>query len=200
MANANAPSGLAPVAYLNGAPWTGQARMYRIRQADTNAYAIGDPVKTDAGNADAAGVSAVTLAVAGDTNVIRGVLVGTMGNKYGGPGVDPASPQTTVIPAAKLHDYYVLVVDDPMVVFEIQQLGGTMTTGAPAGKNANLHSGTNNGYVSGWTLDDSASATTATNQLRLLGLVQRADNAPGAYAKWLVTINNHEFHTGVAGV
>ena len=37
-------------------------------------------------------------------------------------------------------------------------------------------------------------------QVQLLGLVQRPDNAFGAYAKWKVRINVHPFKAGVAGV
>ena len=43
MANVNAPFGLRPVQYLNGAAWNGQARMYYIYLSDTSAYAPGDP-------------------------------------------------------------------------------------------------------------------------------------------------------------
>jgi hypothetical protein len=201
MANANVPSGLSPVMYLNGAAWNGQARMYRIISTDGSAYALGDPVMTDTGNASALGVASVKLASAGDGNVIRGVIVGTMGNLYGGPGVDPASPQTTIIPASKLHDYYVKVVDDPFVIFEIQSFQGSYTA-ADISKNCNLKSGTNNGYVSGWTLDDTAASNVAvTRQLKILGVAQRADNVVvGLYTKWLVQINNHELKAGVLGV
>ena len=201
MANVNAPSGLSPVQYLNGSPYNGKARMYYIPQTDTNAYAIGDPVATHSGAADANGVSAVTLATAGIGNAIRGVLVSCGGSSiYGGPGVDTAAPQTKVIPATKLHAYYVLVADDPNLIFEVQELAGNFTA-ADVGKNANLHAGANNGTVSGWTLDDSvASSTGSTVQARILGLVQKSNNSIGAYAKWLVKINNHEFAAGTPGV
>jgi hypothetical protein len=201
MANVNAPSGLSPVQYLNGSPYNGKARMYYIPATDTNAYAIGDPVATHSGAADANGVSAVTLATAGTGNAIRGVIVSCGGSSiYGGPGVDTAAPQTKVIPATKLHPYYVLVADDPGIIFEVQEYGSAYGA-ADVGKNANLKAGTNNGTVSGWTLDDTASSSTGSSvQVRLLGLVQRSNNAFGAYAKWLVKINNHEFSAGVAGV
>ena len=206
MANANVPSGLSPVAYLNGSAWNGQARTYYIPSTDGNAYAIGDPVATVTGAADAMGISAVVLATAGTANALRGVIVGTMGSIYGGPGIDPASPQTTVIPASKLHGYYVKVVDDPNVIFEIQATAAVLTavtSVATVGKNAVLKSGVNNGYVSGWTMDDgttTAPATTIGFQLKILGLVQRPDNVPGAYAKYHVLINNHEFKATVIGV
>lgn len=204
MANSNRPFGLAPVKYRNGTPWFGAATQYYIPSTDTNAYAIGDPVKTLTNAADSNGVSAVTIAVAGDGQPLRGVIISAGGTAYGGPMVDPSNLNTTVIPASKLKNYYVMVVDDPNVIFEIQEFSGagaTNFTAADVGKNCNIKAGTNSGYLSGWTLDDTAaSATTSTRQVRLLGLAQRRDNVFGSYAKWLVYINNHEFSAAVAGV
>lgn len=204
MANINKPSGLLPVRYLNGAPWTSSANLYYIPSTDTNAYAIGDPVKTLTGAADANGVSAVTLATAGSGNAVRGAIISAGAAVEGGAMFDPLNLNTTVIPATKTKAYYVMVVDDPMVIFEMQELSGgssTNFTAADIGKNVNLKSGTNNGYVSAWTVDDTAaSATTSAYQLRLLGIARRPDNAFGNYCKFLVLINNHEFKAAVAGV
>lgn len=206
MALLNAPFGLRAIRYLNGARWNGGTRTYFIPSSDTNAYAIGDPVKTLTGAADAAGVSAVTLGVAGDGAVLRGVLHSLGGTVFGGPNTDPSSQFATIIPATKTKGYYVQVVDDPMVIFEIMEFSGagaTNFTAADVGKNCNLKAGTNNGFISGWVLDDTAvSATTSTRQVRLLGLKEVAGglNAFGNYVVWLVDINNHELKAAVAGV
>ena len=96
MANLNAPAGLSPVGFLSGASWNGQARRYCIPSADTNAYAIGDPVMW-AGSADASGVATVIIATPGSG--ILGVIVGAGGLKYGGFSGDPTNLNTTVIPA-----------------------------------------------------------------------------------------------------
>lgn len=202
MPNINKPWGLSPVKHMLGGGQEGQSNIYRIISTDANAFAIGDPVKTDTGNADAYGVSAVTLAVAGDGAVLRGVIVGV--GRYEALQANPSNLDTTIIPATKTYDHYVMVCDDPWTIFEIQEFSGsgaTNFTAADVGKNCNLKSGANNGYLSGWTLDDTAaSATTSSRQVKLLGLVRRADNAFGSYAKWLVQLNNHEFKTAVAGV
>lgn len=200
MPNVNAPSGLAPVQYKNGSPWTGQARMYVILQADPNAYSIGDPV-TLSGTGDSTGVPGVTLATAGASNAVLGPIVSAGGIVYGGPSADPTNLNTTVIPATKLKNYYVMVADDPNIVFEIQEstTGAALTT-ASVTKNANLLSGTNSGYLSGWQFNNSTTGTGATLQLHLWGLAQRKDNAFGANAKWLCTINVHCLATNVAGV
>jgi hypothetical protein len=206
MANANKPMGLSPHSYLSGAKWNGQATMYYIGSGDSNAYAIGDPVAL-AGSGDANGVPDVVLATAGASNAVLGAIVGIggpagSGTVYGGPIGNAASQfGSVIIPATKTTGYYVLVADDPHILYEVQE-GGSSTALATTdcGIMINLKSGTNNGYVSGWLIDNGSKATTSTYQMQLMRLVQRADNAFGAYAKWLVRINNHQFNSGVTGV
>ena len=212
MANLNAPSGLAPSISRGANPYNGQFRMYYIPSTDTNAYAIGDPVKSLTGAASANGISAVTLATAGTSNSIRGVVC-TAGAAFGGNTVwqaagqgffDPNALGTVVIPASKSQSYFVGVIDDPDLMFEIQEWGGTSYTAftaADVGKNCNLKAGANNGYISGWVLDTTAaSATTVGLQVKLMQLVQRKDNVFGQYARWLVMINQHELNMPTVGV
>jgi hypothetical protein len=195
MANANRPTGLSPVGTIGG-PYNGQSRLYSILAADTNAFAIGDPVVTAAGGGDPRGIPAVTLAAA--TGAIRGVVVGVF-DTY--PGIKINNLSSLVRPAAaQTGVWYVMVVDDPDTVFEVQEIGtGTPLAVAAIGLNTNLVVGTNNGFLSGWMLDNATEAVTAALQCRILGLVQRVDNELGAYAKWLVKINNHELGAGTAG-
>lgn len=201
MANANRPSGLAPVQYLSGAPWNGQARMYSIDAAYGTALAIGDPV-ISGGGSDVNGVP--NIAIAGVSGAIRGVIVG-LGTSEA-LTVNPSNLNSIIRPASDPAVWYAMVVDDPNVIFEVQEeSNGTQLAAADVGLNTVLKSGTNNGYVSGWQLPSATGATpgtTATLQVRLLGLVRRRDNAFGAYAKWLVKINVHELGTGTgaAGV
>lgn len=202
MANQDRASGLSPVGYLNGAPWTGGGRVYCIPDTDdTNAYAIGDPVVI-AGSSDAQGIATITLATAGTANPVLGAIISGAGSlKYGEQyGVPADTP--ILIPAVKSRNYYVLVADDPNTIFEIQEEDpGTAFTAAEVGLNANLSSGTNNGFVSGWEIDTASPAVTATLQLRLLGLSRRIpDNTFGDWAKWLVFINNHMYRIGQVGL
>lgn len=197
MANANTPMGLSPVEYLGGAQWNGKARRYYIPSTDTNAYAIGDPVVL-AGSADSKGVASVILATPG--SALLGPIVGMGGTEYGGPSIDPTNLNTTVIPATKTRAYYVLVADDPNIIFEVQEIGtGTQLTADEVGLNCNLVAGTNLGYLSGWLLTNTTEATTNTLDVKLLGLKQVPNNAFGAYAKWLVLINNHVYRAGATG-
>lgn len=202
MANANRPSGFTPVRYLNGATWNGQANVYSIAAAYATELAIGDPV-ISAGSASASGLPTIALAAA--TGAVRGVIVGLgrtpnlMGNY--------ANLDTTKRPAAaQSTDWFAMVVDDPMVVFEIQEeSNGTALAATEVGLNTVPLLAAAGTYLSGWQLRSASGATpatTATLQLRLLGLAQRQDNAFGAYAKWLVKFNVHELGTGTgaAGV
>lgn len=199
MANANRPSGLSPVKHLITGAFNGQGNIYSIAAADTNGYAIGDPVASS-GTADANGVAGITLATAGTGNAIRGVILGL--GIYEGGIFNPNNLNQTVRPAAaQTTAWYAIVADDPNIVFEVQEVGtGTALAATDVGSNANLASGTNNGFQSGWQLSNAGLATTNTLQVRILGLARRSDNAYGYYAKWLVKINNHELSAGTAGV
>lgn len=200
MANVNRPFGLSPLEYINAAPYNGKARQFFIPQADANAYAIGDPVVM-AGSADANGVASVVLATAGLGNPILGAIIGSGGPVYGGPGASPGALEAVAIPAVKTKGYYVLVSDDPNIVYMVQETdGGVALAAANVGQNANLKAGNNTGFVSGWTLDNVGPGAGATLQVQLLGLVQVPNNAYGAYAKWKVRIVNHQYNAGVAGV
>ena len=212
MANLNAPSGLSPSCYRSGTSYNGQFRLYYIPSTDTNAYAIGDPVASLTNAASANGISAVTLATAGSSAQLRGVLVtagGALGsnaaiNVAGSGFFDPNALGSIVIPATKTQSYFVGICDDPDVLFEVQEWGGasyTALTAADIGKNINLKSGANNGYISSWVIDTTAASSTSnTRQLKLMQLVQRRDNAFGQYAKHLVLINQHELNPPTSGV
>jgi len=201
MANENRPAGFIPREYLNGTPWNGQARLYSIAAAYGTALYVGDPVISSS-SADANGVPGIARGVG--TGALRGVIVG-LGKTPGGL-FNPSNLDITYRPASDPAVWYAAVVDDPNVLFEIQEeSNGTQLTAAEVGLNQISLAGTGNGFVSGWQVRSTSgatAATTATLQLRLMGLVQRPGNAFGAYAKWLVQINVHELGhgTGAAGV
>lgn len=209
MANQNQPSGLAPVRYRNGSPWNGQASFYSIAAADTNAFFIGDPVSTLVSTAgtpggDTMGVPNVTL-WAGATVPIRGIIVAIGTNARGGPYINPNNLTAMSRPSgAQSVPYYVAVVDDPNVIFEIQEGGaGSVLTAASISRNVSINTGTraNGVNLSPAYLDNNTVGTTATLALKILSAVQRSDNTPFTqYQKWLVAINNHEFSSGTASL
>jgi hypothetical protein len=203
MPNINKPSGFTPVQYLNGAAWNGQARLYSIAANYGTALYIGDPV-ISSGTADANGVPGVILGAA--TGALRGVIVGLGVSE--GLLADPTNLDRVYKPASDTRVWYAMVVDDPNVIFEIQEeSNGTALAAVDIGLNTVPLIGTGNSYLSGWLLRSAtgaAPASTATLQLRLMGLSRypAGTNAFGAYAKHLVMINVHELAhgTGAAGV
>lgn len=185
MANQNVAFGLKPVRDAGSAPYNDGVEQFYVPASDGTALHVGDPV-IKAGSADTAGVASVTRA--GVTGAITGVVVGF---------ADPAGMELGYRAASTAG--YVLVRTDPDTLYEIQEdSDGGALAAADIGLNANLVAGTGSSYTrqSGFMLDTSSKATTATLQLRIVGLAQRPDNAIGDQAKVLVKINNS---TEVAG-
>lgn len=186
MPNSDTIYGLRPVRHLTGCDF--KANRYFIPATDGTAVFIGDAVKL-AGSADTDGVPTVAQAAAGDT--IVGVVVGFE--------VDPDNLTRKHRAASTAR--YALVVDDPQVIFEIQEdsVGGALAA-EDIGNNADIVVGTGNSAtgLSGMELDSSTKVTT-TAQLRILRVVPRENNAIGANAKIEVLINEHQFKatTGV---
>ena len=195
MANIDKPSGLKPDRYLNGSPWNGKARMYYCRSDYAVALFIGDTVKSG-GSADALGKYA-TVEQAAATNVIRGVVIGFSDQPH--VAFDADNLYRKYKPASTA--MYCLVVDDPDVIFEIQEDNADNDIDADmVGLNTDLVStaGDTASGISKFELDSSGTGT-GTAQLRIFGLVDREDNAMGTYAKWEVLINEHELKS-VTGV
>lgn len=202
MANADRPSGLTPLEYLNGSPWSGLGRPYVVLAAVTNALFVGDPVALTGTGETATGLAAVDLCAAGSTAL--GVIM-AIGTNPNGPYINPSDLTKVSRPSgAQSVNYYAWVCDDPNVIFEIQEDsdGGALTMATASGANANWINATpaTGVAVSATELDSSSVNTTSTLNMKILGLVRRADNAVGNQAKWRVLINNHSFRTGITGL
>lgn len=201
MANLNAPKGFVPVKTANGAAWNGATNVYYIPSTDGSVYSPGDAVKS-AANGDANGIPAIQKAASGDT--LRGVITSILVAPPFQPSIQGQNIDLTVqqAPATKLKAYYALVVDDPAVLFELQDDGLNALTATSCNKNANftVANPTAPQVNSATTLTTGTVATTSTFSLRIFGLSQRDDNAFGINAKWLVKINNHELEGPTAGV
>lgn len=190
MPNPNTPKGLLPVQFRDGSPWSGQHNIYFVPASDGTALGRGDLVKGVTNSADANGVPVVTRAAAGD--VMIGVVVGVVSYQ----GITHLAHDPAYRPASVAA--YVMVADDPDLMFEAQEddIGGAMPLGA-GGRNVQPIVGALNAVTgfSGTMLDSSTLATTNTHSLRVHRAVQRADNTPGGgYLKWLVSINLHAFN------
>lgn len=217
MANTNKINGLSPVGYLNGAAYSGQARMYAIPTSDTTAsYAIGDIVQS-AGGSDANGIPYIIKVPAASASsfVAVGVVVGTSIADAGVSlvGTTLNLEQTYILSGTRTAVRYVYVADDPNLLFEASA-GATATniTLAKMRYNtgiASFYSGADQTYAisqntylgpnapySNIILSSATVNTTNTLPIQMLGLAQKSDNAIGAYARILCRFNNHEF--GVA--
>ena len=217
MANTNKINGLSPVGYLNGAAYSGQARMYAIPTSDTTAsYAIGDIVQS-AGGSDANGIPyIIKVPVASASSFVAvGVVVGTSIADAGVSlvGTTLNLEQTYILSGTRTAVRYVYVADDPNLLFEASA-GATATniTLAKMRYNtgiASFYSGADQTYAisqntylgpntpySNIILSSATVNTTNTLPIQMLGLAQKSDNAIGAYARILCRFNNHEF--GVA--
>ena len=178
-----------------------------IAAADTFPCYIGDLVRVT-GVGDANGLQIVTPNRTAGTS-IRGVVVSVAFalpyGYQGGPMINPNDLTKVFRPAgAQASLYYVGVVDDPDVLFEIQEgFTATPLTTAQISKNANaLYAApTAPVPVSATVMDPTSYATTATLDMKIVQLVQRIDNLPyTTYQRAIVQINNHDFSGGIAGV
>lgn len=188
MANLDTPFGFKPVKHLIGSPWNGKANVYYVPSTDNTALFIGDAVKS-AGAADATG-KFPTVTQAAATDVIRGVVVGFGDN----PNVmtNPDYPMRRYRPAATA--MYAFVVDDPFVIFEIQEdSDANSITAAMVGMSVDIVVGSGSTATGKSAMElDSSDTATALGQCKILRAVNREDNELGNYCKWEVTIIEHE--------
>jgi hypothetical protein len=190
MANADAPIGLKPIRHKNGAPYNGSGSVYSVAVGNATALAPGDPVLVT-GTADTAGIPGVGIATAGTTNRISGVVIG----RTNGEGT-LLQTDNIVLPA--LTAGYVLVEDDPDVVFEVQCSLSIAAT--DIGSNVNLVSAAASTLgVSQWELNNDY-ATTVGDQVRVLRLVNRVNNELGTNANVEVMINQHTQSANTVGI
>lgn len=217
MANTNKINGFNPVGYLNGAAYSGQARMYAIPTADTTAsYAIGDVVQSRGGS-DANGLPYVIKVPAANASnfVALGVIVGVSVADAGVSlvGTSLSLENTYIVSGSRTSVRYVYVADDANLLYEVS--AGTTATNITLAK-MRYNTGIGSWYSSAdqtYAIDQttyltpsspysniilSSATVNTTNTLpvQMLGLSQKSDNAIGAYARILCRFNNHEF--GVA--
>lgn len=215
MANPNTPYGLNLIQVDGAKDFRASAVTYKVATATTNAIYVGDPVIKVTASADVNGVNGCNLATAGTGNKITGVVVGFLGvgtaqlSSQWSPSFFGLSgtPGPAYKPANAVGVYYVQVVEDPDALYSIQSDdGGGDPAATIVGRNANLASGAGSAYTgwSGWLLDVSTAATTASNQMQVVGVLPEIDNVAGttqANAKFLVRINQSTVrNNAVAGI
>lgn len=187
MANTDNPFGFRAIRHRNGAPYCGNASLYHVAGTDAQTLAPGDPVKLT-GTADTHGIPTVTRAAAGDR------LVGVFMGRTPGEGDlifdDPLNTRPSTV-------NYILVIDDPDVVFEVQADGAIAA--ADIGLNADFVAADPIEGRSHFELDASTAAATVSLPLKIIRLVRREDNELGAFAKVEVMINKHAYGHATTG-
>lgn len=214
MANVSRVNGFRPVKHASGAPYNGQANVYEVSVSNTIPIYIGDLVIRDPTNASTSGLQTVVSISTHATNandvaagVIVGAVVGVVNAKFdpiegkmttGSVALD--TPQSVAVSTKA----YVLVADDPGLIFEVQSTA--VATMALVGMNADVSTlavsgnqgttGQSGMYVASTTMD-----ATATRPLTFLGFSRRVDNEMAAASnKVLVRITTHFAGNAIAGV
>ena len=190
MANVDNAYGLKPVRHRNGAPYNGAGSLYYKASSDTTPLAPGDPVVVT-GTASTDGIPTVTRATAGTSNALTGVVIARTNG-------DGTLLQTSALNSPASTEDWLLIEDNPDVVFTIQCSGAFAVT--DMSNNANLSAGTATEGKSGFELDSTSFGTGATLQLKVLRLYRDINNSVGTNAQVEVMINNHTQATGKAGV
>lgn len=207
MASVSRINGFRPVKTLSGAPYTGKANLYFMDSGDSTVVMVGDAVKI-AGDARAAS-GAPTVTRCGATDIPVGVVVGILFSGVGNEttNVPPVSDLNTPVYRRASTARYVLVADDPLLVYEVQY-AGTSVAAATITANVGLNgqftttAGSATSGSSGMQLDSTGLATTSTLPIKVVGFPARPDNVPGdTYFSYYVTLNSSLYGSlGTTGV
>ena len=172
MANVDNPHGFRPVRSINGG--AGNAKVtYLTLAASNSAIGLGDALILSSGDVDIAAAATALVGIAAEAKAA------SSGGK-------------------------IAVWADPMQLFEAQtdDTYATAITAATAiGMNADILATAPSGGKSQMEIDESSVTTTATLQLKIVGLYLDPKNAWGKNERLVVKINNHVFgsHTGTVG-
>lgn len=207
MASVSRINGFRPVKTITGSPYSGQANMYFIPASDSTVVMVGDAVKLLGDARAATGVPTVTRS--GATDIPVGIVVGIVFTGVGDlTNTPPVNDLNTPVYRRASTDRYVMVADDPNIVYEVQYAGTSVsaaTITANVGQNGQFTTtaGNTTSGSSGMQLDSSGLATTATLPLKIVGFPNRPDNIPGdVYFSYYVKLNSSTMATGTgsAGV
>jgi len=206
MSSVSRINGFRPVK-TNVGPYTGQANVYFVPASDSTVIMVGDAVKLLGDARAATGVPTVTR-VSGATDIPVGVVVGILFSGMGDTqNVPPVTDLNTPIYRRASTDRYLLVADDPNLVYEVQLAGAgpvAATVTAAVGLNGQFTTtaGSTVTGSSGMQLDSAGQAATATLPLKIVGIPNRPDNVPGdAFINYYVKLNSSTLGSlGTTGV
>lgn len=200
-------NGFRPVKTLTGSPYNGEANVYFVPASDATVIMVGDAVKLLGDARAATGVATVTR-ISAATDIPLGIVVGILFSGVGDlTNTPPVNDLNTPIFRRASTDRYLLVADDPSLIYEVQLAGAgpsaaTVTTAVGQNGQFTVTAGNTSSGASGMQLDSAGQATTATLPLKIVGLPNRPDNIPGdAFISYYVKLNSSLYGSlGTTGV
>lgn len=207
MASVSRLNGFKPVKTISGAAWNGQTEVVFVPASDSSVIMVGDAVKL-LGDARAATGAPTVTRVSGATDIAYGIVVGMLFTGVGdAQNIPPVTDLNTPVYRRASTDRYLLVCNDPNVVYEAQYLttsvaAATITANVGLNGSWDVTAGNTASGTSGMSIA-ALSATTATLPLKVVGFPNRPDNIPGdTYFSYYVKLNNttNGTGTGQAGV
>lgn len=190
-----APYGLVPVQRLDGLPYAGATRHYKIASGYSTSIFKGDVVKLVTGGT-----------VERDTADAAMTPIGVfMGCSYTDPTLGYKLFSNYFPASTAADDIVAYVVDDPNVLFKVAIVSATTTIGDLAitdiGANIAMvdntgDTATGNSAIAG----SDTPATTNTLPLRIVALVEETKNSSGGYTEALVKWNAGHQLTNTTGV
>jgi hypothetical protein len=193
----NAPNGFQPVKKLDGSAWTGATNPYQIANAYATALFRGDPVTILTDGTLGVGVAGATC-----VGVFWGVKWTDSTGRVRFENFWPGNPGVLTGSTVEA-----LVIDDPNTVFSVQETSGTGTAGTPltlADRGLNINflytAGSTATGSSAASINNASEADTSTLNCKIIQLDPTPGNAVGAFANWLVVLNNHLYKGGVTGL
>lgn len=185
MANVSRPWGFRPERYLDGSKWNAITQTYAFSAAQANDAYVGDMVQFDATNRSSAIVDSfvqlcpfvLPVVTAITTAVFRGVIIGF----YPQPEFNMSATASlgTMFRAASTFRY-VMVEEDPAVIFEAEEVGNSYVSTSNNGINKTATiaytAGSQVTGISAVTIDATTFQTAAVRPWRFHRYTQRVDN------------------------
>ncbi len=193
MANSNSAFGFRPVGTLNAASYSGKVRKYYVPADNATAIFVGDIVVA-AGTSDAqilypGDAYAAEAAVGAATSKVLGVCV----------GVEPLYSDLTVNYRKASTAMYIYVDTDPNTIYSVQG-DSTAFTVADVGSNATITATAGSTATGRSAMVITSVGADATKGVLILGIDPDPKNEVGAYMKFLVKLNLHQFGTAIVGI
>lgn len=183
MANLDRPHGFDPVRYLSGVPYNGSVRRYK-KEAST-IIAKGDAVVIT-GTAEATTAIPLVDRAAAGSGTITGVVI----------AIDPLTTDLSKTHLAAADTGYVLVADNPELLFQVQEDGDTDPIAiTDVGEGCDIIVADANTTLGLSVMELNSDNAGTGDQVQIMELAQMADNALGAYAEWIVRINEHTYNS-----